>query len=194
LNGNFGLDYKLFDGFILSSAIGFNTSNSESRDFAKLISYGGKVFDVKRSSVTQGSVNDNNYSFDIFGTYTKKIGENHNFVGTIGNTIFKEWGNGLFATGYDVPNNSWEFADINLTTGTLEAKTNSSYVYDERRLSYFGRIQYDYKGRYLLSAMLRRDASTKFGPDNRVGYFPSFTAGWIVSDEPFYGESKTLIL
>lgn len=192
LNGNFGLDYKLFDGFVLSSTIGFNTSNSESRDFAKQISYGGKVFDVQRSSVTQGTVNDNNYSFDIFGTYTKKIGEDHSFVGTIGNTIFKEWGNGLFATGYDVPNNSWEFADISLTTGTLNAKTNSSYVYDERRLSYFGRLQYDYKGKYLLSAMLRRDASTKFGPDNRVGYFPSFTAGWIVSDEPFYGESKIL--
>ena len=192
LNGNFGLDYKLFDGFVLSSTIGFNTSNSESKDFAKQVNYGGKVFDVQRSSVTQGAVNDNNYSFDIFGTYTKKIGEDHSFVGTIGNTIFKEWGNGLFATGYDVPNNSWEFADISLTTGTLDAKTNSSYVYDERRLSYFGRIQYDFKGRYLLSAMLRRDASTKFGPTNRVGYFPSFTAGWIVSDEPFYGESKTL--
>lgn len=192
LNGNFGLDYKLFEGFVLSSTIGFNTSNSESKNFAKQVNYGGKVFDVQRSSVTQGTVNDNNYSFDIFGTYTKKIGEDHSFVGTIGNTIFKEWGNGLFATGYDVPNNSWEFADISLTTGTLDAKTNSSYVYDERRLSYFGRLQYDFKGRYLLSAMLRRDASTKFGPTNRVGYFPSFTAGWIVSDEPFYGESKTL--
>lgn len=192
LNGNFGLDYKLFEGFVLSSTIGFNTSNSESKNFAKQVNYGGKVFDVQRSSVTQGAVNDNNYSFDIFGTYTKKIGEDHSFVGTIGNTIFKEWGNGLFATGYDVPNNSWNFADISLTTGTLDAKTNSSYVYDERRLSYFGRLQYDFKGRYLLSAMLRRDASTKFGPNNRVGYFPSFTAGWIVSDEPFYGESKTL--
>lgn len=190
LNGNFGLDYKLFDGFVLSSTIGFNTSNSESRNFAKQISYGGKVFDVQRSSVTQGTVNDNDYSFDIFGTYTKKIGEDHNIVGVIGNTIYKQWGNGLFATGFDVPNNSWNFADISLTTGTLDAKTNSSYVYDERRLSYFGRIQYDYKGRYLLSAMLRRDASTKFGPTNRVGYFPSFTAGWIISDEAFYGESN----
>jgi hypothetical protein len=46
-------------------------------------------------------------------------------------------GNGLFATGYDVPNNSWDYADIALTTG-FEAKTNDSYVYDER-LSYFGK-------------------------------------------------------
>jgi outer membrane receptor protein involved in Fe transport len=96
----------------------------------------------------------------------------------------------LFATGYDVPNNSWEYADISLANGISQAKTNGSYSYDERRLSYFGRMQYDYKGKYLLSAMLRRDASTKFGPGNRVGYFPSLTAGWVISDEGFYGDSK----
>jgi len=190
INGNFGLDYTLFKGLVISSTLGFNTSNSKSKDFSKQISYGGKVFDVQRSVVNQNAINDNDYSFDLFATYSTKFRENHNFVATLGNTIFKEWGNGLFATGYDVPNNSWNFADISLTTGILNAKTNGSYAYDERRLSYFGRMQYDYKGKYLLSAMLRRDASTKFGPTNRVGYFPSFTGGWIVSDEDFYGKEK----
>ncbi|RZJ53902.1 MAG: TonB-dependent receptor [Flavobacterium sp.] len=192
LNGNFGLDYKIFKGFTLSSSIGFNTSNSESRTFAKKISYGGKVFDVQRSSVTQGAVNDNNYSFDLFGTYNTKIGENHNITGTVGTTIFKQWGNGLTATGFDVPNNLWEFADISLTKGISETLTNTNYVYDQRRLSYFGRLQYDYKGKYLLSAMIRRDASTKFGPTNTIGYFPSFTGGWVISDEDFFGEPKFL--
>jgi TonB-linked SusC/RagA family outer membrane protein len=190
LNGNFGLDYKLFKDFVVSSSMGFNTSNSKSRSFAKQVNYGGKVFDVARNSVSQSAVNDNDYSFDIYGTYTKKLDEGHNFAATVGNTIYKQWGNGLFATGYDVPNNSWDFADISLTTGILNAKTNGSYSYDERRLSYFGRAQYDYKGKYLLSAMIRRDASTKFGPGNKIGYFPSFTAGWVISDEEFYGESK----
>lgn len=192
LNGNFGLDYKIFKGFTLSSSIGFNTSNSESKTFAKQISYGGKVFDVQRSSVTQGAVNDNNYSFDLFGNYKVKIADSHNVEGTVGTTIFKEWGNGLYATGFDVPNNSWDFADISLTKGLSETLNNSSYVYDQRRLSYFGRLQYDYKGKYLLSAMIRRDSSTKFGPGNKVGYFPSFTGGWVVSDEEFFGQPKLL--
>lgn len=192
LNGNFGLDFKLFKGFTLSSSIGFNTSNSESKVFGKKISYGGKVFDVQRSSVTQGAVNDNDYSFDLFGTYSTKIADSHNITGTVGTTIYKQWGNGLSATGFDVPNNVWENADISLTKGTSETLTNSSYVYDQRRLSYFGRLQYDYKGKYLLSAMIRRDASTRFGPGNKVGYFPSFTAGWVVSDESFFGEPKFL--
>ncbi|KAF2508451.1 TonB-dependent receptor [Flavobacterium zhairuonense] len=190
LNGNFALDYKIFKGFTLSSAIGFNTSNSEGKDFAKQISYGGKVFDVQRSSVTQRAVNDNNYSFDLFGTYTTKIADAHNITGTLGTTIFKEWGNGLTATGYDVPNNSWQFADISLTKGISETLTNSSYNYDQRRLSYYARLQYDYKEKYLLSGMARRDASTKFGPGNKIGHFYSVTGGWIISKEEFFGESK----
>lgn len=192
INGNFGVDYKIFKGFVLSGNIGFNTSNSESKNFAKQVSYGDKVFDVKQSSVTQGAVNDNDYSFDLYGTYTKKIGENHNMSGTVGTTVYKTWGNGLFATGYDVPYNSWEFADLSLITTISKVLTNSSYNYDQRRLSYFGRLQYDYKGKYLLSAMIRRDASTKFGPDNKIAYFPSFTGGWVVSDENFFGEPKII--
>jgi TonB-linked SusC/RagA family outer membrane protein len=196
VNGNFGLDYKVFKNFTISSSIGFNTSNSESKSFAKQILYwinpSDKVFDVLRSSVSQSAINDNDYSFDLFGTYTKKIGENHNVVATVGNTIFKQYGNGLFATGFDVPYNSWEFADIALTKGISETVPNGSYNYDERRLSYFARAQYDYKGKYLFSAMIRRDASTKFGPGNKVGYFPSFTAGWVISDEGFFGEDKLI--
>nr|WP_294922863.1 TonB-dependent receptor [uncultured Flavobacterium sp.] len=192
LNGSFGLDYKIFPGFVLSGSIGFNTSNSESKTFGKQISYGGKVFDVKQSSVNQGAVNDNDYSFDLYGTYTKKIGVSHNLVGVIGTTIFKQWGNGLSATGYDVPYNSWEFADLKLISTVSKVLNNSSYDYDFRRLSYFGRVQYDYKGKYLLSAIIRRDASTRFGSTNKVAYFPSVTGGWVVSDEGFFGQPKTI--
>jgi len=190
LNGTFGLEYEIIDGLKLNSRIGFNTSNSEGKTFAKQISYGNKIYDVPRSSVTQNTVNDNNYSFDLYADYKKSFAESHNFAFTLGTTIFKEFENGLGATGYDVPNNSWDFADISITTGFLNAKQNSSYNYDERRVSYFGRLQYDYKGKYLLSGILRRDSSTKFGPSNTIAYFPSFTAGWVVSDEGFYGESK----
>ncbi|NOR28687.1 MAG: SusC/RagA family TonB-linked outer membrane protein [Lutibacter sp.] len=193
LSGNFGLDYNVMEGLVLSSSIGFNTSNSEGKSFSKIVNYGGKVFDVTRSSVAQNAVNDNNYSFDIYATYTKEINE-HKIVGTLGNTIFKEWGNGLFATGYDIPNNTWSNADISLANGAPAPGVIpvGSYSYDERKLSYFGRLQYDFKGKYLLSAMIRRDASTKFGPGNKVGYFPSFTAGWILSDETFFEESNVL--
>ncbi|MFE3866707.1 SusC/RagA family TonB-linked outer membrane protein [Flavobacterium sp. LS2P90] len=195
ISGNFGLDYKLFKDFVISSNLGFKSANSEGKTFAKMLDYGsGKVFNTPRSSVSQSAINDNNYSFDLFATYTKTIAQDHKVVAMVGNTIFREYGNGLFGAGYDVPNNSWDFADIALARGTppLGVNPSGSYVYDERRLSYFTRVQYDYKGKYLLSGMYRRDASTKFGPGNKAGYFPSVTAGWLISDEGFFGESKVI--
>lgn len=53
-------------------------------------------------------------------------------------------------------------------------------------LSYFGRVVYDYKGRYLVTASLRRDVSSQFAKKFRVGYFPSVSAGWIISNEEFF--------
>ena len=185
LNGQATLDWQLIDDLTLTGRIGFNTSNSESRAFNKQLSYGGKVFDVTRSSVNQNGINDNNYSVDLYGTYDRDFGAAHHVTATLGTTVFRELGNGLFATGYDVPNNDFAFADISLATGTSPegARDVSSYSYDERRLSYFGRVQYDYDERYFATAMLRRDASTKFGPQNRWALFPSFTAGVILLDQ-----------
>ncbi len=195
ISGNFGLDYKLFKDFLITTNLGFKSANSESKSFFKLVNYGGgKVFNQTRSSVNQNAINDNNYTFDLYGTYTKTIANNHKVTAMIGNTINKEYGNGLGGSGYDVPNNSWDFADIVLARGIPPVGLNpsSSYIYDERRLSYFTRVQYDYKGKYLLSGMYRYDSSTKFGKELRGARFPSLTAGWVLSDESFFGKSKVI--
>lgn len=191
LNGQATLEYQPISQLTLTGRVGYNFSESRGRSFAKELDYGGKVFDVTRSSVSQNAIRDNNYSLDLYATYVSDFSTLHSLTVTAGTTVFKEFGNGLFATGFDVPNNDFEFADISIALGTSPegARDVGSYAYDERRLSYFTRAQYDFMGKYFLSAMIRRDASTKFGPENRVAYFPSFTAGWIVSDEPFFVET-----
>ena len=192
LNGGITLDYDVLKNVKFTTRMGFNTANSKGKTFSKQVNYGGKVFDITRSSVSQNTINDNDFSFDAFGAYEKTFLENHKVKFTLGTTVYKEFGSGLFATGFDVPNNSWEFADIALATGTSAAGVRDvgSYAYDERRLSHFGRLEYEFKGKYLFSAMIRRDMSSKFGPDNRVAIFPSFTSGWIVSDEDFFNKTS----
>jgi len=185
-NGNFSLDYDISKNIKATTRIGFNTVNSKAKNFSKIVNYGGKVFDIARSSVNQNAENFNDYTFDAFATYDNTFAKAHHLTWTLGTTVFKTWGNNLSGTGYDIPNNSWDFADISLANGISDTKSTGSWTYDQRRLSYFSRLQYDYKGKYLLSAMLRRDASTKFGPDNSVAYFPSATMGWIISDEDFF--------
>ncbi|PTS98978.1 hypothetical protein DBR11_13675 [Pedobacter sp. HMWF019] len=66
---------------------------------------------------------------------------------------------------------------------TLTSASGDEYDYALR--SYFGRLNYAYKSRYLLEGVFRYDGSSKFSPDNRWGFFPAFSAGWRISEEPF---------
>ena len=83
-------------------------------------------------------------------------------------------------------------ANIDMASDVVNLYPNRNPTFDSRLLSYFGRIQYDYKGKYLFSAVLRRDGSSKFGPKNRFGYFPSGSVGWIISDENFLTENSVI--
>lgn len=193
LTGNASLEASFAQYFTATTRIGVNTAESKYKSFSKQVYYGeGKVFNNNRSSVYQSTENFNDYTFDLFVTYDRTLVEDHHITATLGNTVFKEWGNGLNASGFDIPYNSWEFADISLANGLPTSKAAGSYTYDQRRLSYFGRVQYDFKGKYLFSGMLRRDASTKFGPDNAVAWFPSTTVGWILSKEDFMKDMKNI--
>jgi len=194
LNGNFGLDANFANHFTATARIGYNTAYTNYKSFSKIVDYGGKVFDVTRSSVFQSRDNFNDYTFDAFVTYDNTFADLHHVTATVGTTVYKTYGNNLNATGFDIPNNSWEFADISLANGISTSKATGSYVYDQRRLSYFSRLQYDYNGKYLASVMLRRDASTKFGPDNSVAWFPSATLGWVISNEKFMKDIKKIDL
>ena len=193
LNGAFSGEWRYLPNTTITARVGFNTANSEGRNFTPIYNYGsGKVFNVDRSQVNLSRVNDNDVTFDLYNTYANTFWGHHNVIFTVGMTAFKQFGDGLFGSRLDVQNNAWEFADLSTANGIGEDASNGSYAYDERRLSFFGRLQYDFKRKYLLSLMLRRDASTKFGPNNRVGIFPSITAGWVLSDEDFFPQGNTL--
>ncbi|MCP9199057.1 TonB-dependent receptor [Gramella sp. GC03-9] len=196
LNGNFSLNFTPIEELVFTSRIGYNLSKSDGKTFSPQIGpeiYGpGKVFNNPISQVDQNRINDNSYTYDLFGSYTDTYSDDHNVNLTGGMTVIREWGDGLFATGFEVPNNSWEFADISLTTGTRDGINNSSYVYDIRKLSFFGRLQYNFREKYFIQGMVRSDASSRFSPENRVGYFSSVMGGWILTEESWLESSDVL--
>ncbi|WP_299781603.1 TonB-dependent receptor [uncultured Formosa sp.] len=195
IEGTFQLEYKPIEGLTITSRIGIKSYTDNAKTFSPIVNYGsGKVFNTDRSSVTQTKNTNNSYTWDTFATYSKVFAEDHNTSFTLGTSAQRAWGDNLSATGYDVPNNSWEFADISLANGISEAKSTSSYIYDSRLTSFFGRVQYDYKSKYLISGMIRRDGSSDFAADNRFDYFSSATAGWKISDEDFLKEVSFLDL
>jgi hypothetical protein len=129
-NGNVDLQAKFAKHFTLTGRLGFNTTNTDNRSFSMIVDYGGKVFDVTRSSVYQEKQNFNDYTADLFMTYDNTFKDAHNLAVTLGTTLYQTWGNNLNATGWDIPNNSWEYADISLANGIVETKTTGSWVYD----------------------------------------------------------------
>ncbi|WP_418122018.1 SusC/RagA family TonB-linked outer membrane protein [Chryseobacterium sp. PTM-20240506] len=68
----------------------------------------------------------------------------------------------------------------------------AGYAQENELQSYFGRVNYNFDKKYLLTASLRADGSTRFGKNNKYGYFPSFAVGWTVSNENFLKDSQTI--
>ena len=187
LSGSFQAELNYTEGFKLTARYGFNSSKLNNREFFPSFNFGtSKVFTRDENQVNLNQQDFYDYTFDLFHTIDKTFADDHDVILTLGMTAFRTHGEGLFGSRTGVPNNSFEFADLGTATGTGDNQTNGSFVSEARRLSYFGRLEYSYKDRYLLSGMLRRDTSSRFGPNERTAWFPSVTTGWIISQEEFF--------
>ena len=129
--------------------------------------------------------NTNTLNYD----FANILGEDHNLSILAGQELTITQSNlvtlmvdGLNAS-YDAPM-AWSF----LSSGK-PASTNNYYDPDDKLLSFFGRVNYDYKHRYSIGATLRADGSSKFSRGNRWGLFPSAAASWTISNEPWMDAS-----
>src|SRR5690606_34941338 len=180
--------YNFLDHFTVQSNIQFNYSEVRSNVFNPIANFGsGKNSNVDRSSVFEGLNYFRDYTFDAFINYENKFNDVHNVNILLGTSVFKTTGEFTGATGFDVIGNNVVYANLDQTTDieNINRFTGRNATFDSRLLSYFARAQYDYKGKYLVSGVIRRDGSTKFGPENRFGIFPSGSIGWVASDEDF---------
>jgi len=126
-------------------------------------------------------------TFESYMNYERTFDSIHKIKGTGGVSIFQRKGNSLNGTAFGIPNNSVDYSDISANTAQGGYLNNvNSWEFKERLVSAFLRAEYSLKDRYLFSTILRRDGSSKFGPNSRYGFFPTFSAGWILSDESFY--------
>ena len=128
------------------------------------------------------------FSWDASLNYNKKIGE-HTFGALAAITLEEDTFEGFFGQKQGVSNND---IDV-LNTATINPITNSLFGYTTKRVGTLGRLQYNYKGKYLFSVLGRYDGSSKFGLNNRWGFFPSASAAWNVSDEDFWEPIKSVV-
>ena len=119
-------------------------------------------------------------------TYTTTINKKHNLTAILVQSAQKETKKTDNVTATDYPNDYIHTVNGGTVTKGGSDKTQWSIA------SYLARVQYNYEGRYMLSAAIRTDGSSRFGKNNRWGYFPSASAAWRISDENFFKKIKEL--
>jgi TonB-dependent starch-binding outer membrane protein SusC len=140
----------------------------------------------KINSVFVGNNNWRNTQLENTVTFTPRFSDNHVLTFIAGNTILSNRYDGSGGANTNLPSNSWEDAYLGNTIDPLGSQSAYQFANESSLLSYFGKANYEFQNKYLLSGTMRVDGSSRFGRNNRYGVFPSLSAGWVVSREGFY--------
>lgn len=138
------------------------------------------------NTVSVANHNWRNWQTENVLTFQKSIGEKHELTIITGTTALQNRYDANGGANTNLPSNKWEDAYISNTIDPIESQSSWQWAAESALLSYFAKANYELKNTYLFSATFRADGSSRFGRNNRFGYFPSFSAGWIVSHEGFW--------
>ena len=178
-----GLRWEIIDGLTANVQGSFFRTDSKTKQFIK-----ANVFDATRKS-SWGQTMTERQKLEAYVSYKKTFAENHNFS---------------IMGGYSYQKRDYETVSMAGSGGTSDKVTtiNGSSVFEpdditsseqaECQIGFFGRLNYDYKGKYLLTATFREDGSSKFAKDDRWGFFPGISGGWVLTEEPWLNGIRQL--
>ena len=193
LLGNINASIKPIKGLVLKSAFDID------------LAYGNKLLWTPRYyyhsinfNYTSSTKQENNrwftWQWENIATYSKQI-EKHNVMLLGGMTVRDYSFHFLSGLGENLQEESWNFAVLDaVLSDSTRAAAGGRRDEDNRLLSYFGRVQYNYDEKYMVDLVLRSDASSKLSKKNRTQYFPSVSLGWTVSNEDFWTAAQVNFL
>lgn len=197
-SGDARLKLQIIDPLSVSAFASYVRDNMNNRQFRSL-----KDWDQREVSDYQGmgyAWKENTLSwtktFEATIDYNQTFGEVHSFTGLLGYSY-------QYATyeNFSMSNNGFTtdaFQDWNMGSGTaltnpkLPRPSMGSYKDDNTLIAFFGRVNYSYADRYFLTAILRREGSSRFGANNKWGNFPAVSAGWNISNEEFFTNKEVV--
>lgn len=185
--GNVYLELKPIEGLSFRSDVGVDIGWWNYRSFTPDYHFHDAFTNVT-NDVSQGYGVSNAWQWENYAKYEGKVMEGHSFdivAGTSYKRYFQEQAGGSTSNIPDAVkfNPNWQWIDAG--PDSLDLAYGFRTV-EYHRISYFGRAQYNIEDKYLLTATVRRDGSSNFGSNNRWGVFPSFSAGWVITQEPFF--------
>jgi TonB-linked SusC/RagA family outer membrane protein len=173
------------------TSLGMDYNAGESNSFKPI--YNLSIYAYNTVTTASQSMNKGkSLMWDNLLSYKFDLKKDHVFEVMAGSSAYRADGSNIFGT-----NTNLIFEDLDHAWLSNALNKNSAGIIigggpndADRRLSYFGRLNYNYKEKYLINATFRADGSSRFAAQNRWGYFPSVSAGWIVTNEKFLEEQK----
>ena len=189
LSSNVYAEMEFIKNLKFRTTLGVTYDSENYRSFTPLYHFSIYSYNDSRTRVSQSAsdgfgitwTNTLSYNFDI---------KDHHFDAMAGYEVYRTEGqsmygaNGSLRDGFE----TWQYAYLN--NGTAMSQENglsaSGSPWDEERMvSFFGRIGWNYKETYMATATIRRDGSSRFAKGHRFGWFPSISAGWVITNEKF---------
>lgn len=124
-------------------------------------------------------------------SYKHQIDKDHFLDAMLGFEYYDSYNKGFKASGSGAPID--DFMDLEYTLKEEGKRTIDSWHSRQRIMSFFGRVNYDYQSKYLLSLIFRRDGYSKLASENRWGVFPGISAGWVFSKEEFMKDTSSIL-
>lgn len=193
------LDIKPIKDIILSGQMTYNTYQYKDKYYTALkdeipsFLNPGKTIGGTGNTINSMKVkwlNSNLLTYTGTAQYNLALGAHQ--VTVLGGVSYEHYqSESLKALRQDFPADTFEDLSAGSTSGSLYQ--NDSEMQEYKMFSYFGRVNYAFKDRYLFEANFRADASSRFHKNNRWGYFPSFSAGWRLSEEQFMAKTRHYI-
>lgn len=183
LNSSAYLKADLYDGLKLQVTGAFDFFSRENRSFTpSSVRDKWTAGEGYNTQANRSISRTYKYLFQTVLNYNKKFGK-HSVSAMLGYSMESSSGTTTNMAAQRFPDNALEiFNDIDQELRYAQALLTTP----NRLISYFGRAQYEYDNRYLFSASIRRDGSSRFGKNNRWGTFPAFSAGYRISNEKFW--------
>jgi iron complex outermembrane receptor protein len=180
--GNLNAEFSLTKNLSFKTLLGFDRGISSRKNaWSRDLYAGPAVYDLGRLYVTD--IETSSRLWENYFTYNKTFGK-VDFGGLLGYSYQQFENSGKRNTFSKFSTGDLNLMVNNSSTAGTSAIVNSYNTIDELQ-SYFGRVNFGISDKYLLTATMRADGSTKFGPDNRYGYFPSGAFKWRISQESF---------
>ncbi|HBX21576.1 MAG TPA: SusC/RagA family TonB-linked outer membrane protein [Porphyromonadaceae bacterium] len=189
VGGRIAIDFNPLKGLKISAVVAPNINNYKRKIYYKVVPY----YEKDNPNATAGNLrwststdldeyrnNTYNITSQLLANYDKKLGE-HTLNVLAGYEQYYYTYESLIAS-----SDQFELADFPyLDLGNPNYITNSGSATENAYRSFFGRISYNFHNKYFLQFNSRYDGSSRFHPDHRWGYFPSFSGGWVLTEEPF---------